>query len=35
MAGRIGDMFRDWLDGGKDSTDNLDPDDANMTTEED
>jgi len=25
---KLGDKFRDWLDGGKDSADNLDPDDA-------
>lgn len=25
---KIGDIFRDWLDGGKDSADNLNPDDA-------
>lgn len=25
---KIGDKFQDWLDGGKDSADNLDPDDA-------
>lgn len=25
---KIGDAFRDWLDGGKDSSDNLNPDDA-------
>lgn len=26
---KIGDKFQDWLDGGKDSADNLDPNDAN------
>lgn len=25
---KLGDKFQDWLDGGKDSSDNLDPDDA-------
>lgn len=25
---KIGDKFQDWLDGGKDSADNLDPNDA-------
>lgn len=25
---KLGDKFRDWLDGGKDSADNLNPDDA-------
>jgi hypothetical protein len=28
MAGKIGDWFQDWLDGGDDSADKLDPDDA-------
>lgn len=26
---KIGDAFQDWLDGGKDSSDNADADDAN------
>ena len=25
---KLGDKFQDWLDGGKDSADNLDPNDA-------
>jgi len=28
LVGKIEDKFKDWLDGGKDSSDNLDPDDA-------
>lgn len=29
--GKLEDAFKDWLDGGKDSADNLNPDDAKKT----
>lgn len=32
---RIGDMFQDWLDGGEDSSDNLDPDDTQQASDDD